>query len=543
MRGIWKERVTLQGLPLAIGLFSGSVWGIIISLTIVVLVEFLVIDQLYGSKYSGLLREAIEVIAHAVSEIPGIGWPIKSVISAWGRKKEIEEGTEARDTARRIVNDFQKIAFSEFELEDLSDNYDERNLEELLVEETELVKFTGYPLLAEEMFEDNDSESRKAILTAIFCREQNKVKEDGIEVIFTGERVAIFREAVKEKLSDFDFESPGGSEEKFLKGFAVLEPAIESGELDSTIEEENVDYKDIFERLTRRYTAIDFNVTYGGSDERHINNRILDVVYRGELNAERVKQDIEGLIESEIEKIEQEREDRQAFLLSSKTISETGKTNWGDFQDKFESKFPEWIKFGNKYAPEPEITDNSNKIKVSMQVVFPKKRYGSPKDFFSHSIEPITPEGVLVTVSQLDISPFYTDESREKLHDIADNESNVDLIFDANNYLITSETRRSITAEALDNLLINRRVDVSELLRALPLNVFVPYITEEEEKIFSENQDQIEDELGINEFADWSSQDPVNVTEQLKKADQRGISNRWNRIAQDVVEEVQKCTL
>lgn len=356
--------------------------------------------------------------------------------------------------------------------------------------------------------------------------------------------MASYREAVKDQLSYFDFKSPDKPEEEFLRTYAVLEPAIETGELDRTLTEEEIDdHQEIFDRLTRRYTAIDFDLSYGESDKRHINNRILDVVYRGELNAERVKLDIEGMIESEIEKIKQEREERQAFLLSSKTISDTGKEGWQDFQDKLKSKFPEWIDFGNKYAPEPEITDKDNKVQVSMQVVFPKKRYDSPGDFHSHAVEPITPEGVLVTVSKLDISPFYADNSRDKLYNAADDESDVDLIFEVNNYLTTNETGRAITAEALDNLLINRRVDISKLLRALPLNVFAPYITDEEERVFTENQDQIETELGINEFADWGNQDPDKVTKQLQETDQEDISDRWNRIAEDIVEEVRKCTL
>lgn len=548
MNGRWKIRGVFQALPLLAAFWTGSLPWIGAAIVYVLTVEVLWIDALFGSRFVSFSRSASEQIdlwVHAAKEVPGIGWPLRAMLSAREKSMEIEEGEAAQETADQILSDFEAIVFDDFGLKRYSSGYDNETVTESVIDQTELVKETCYPLIAAAIFDGHDSKFRNAVLVAVFCREQVRIKESNAEIIYTGERASAFREGVKEALSEFDFKSPGPHERKLLQTFDVLTPAIESGkQLDSMeIFQDNVnDPEEIFDRLTRGYTAIDFDITYREDDWTHINSRILDVVYRGELNAERVKNDIDQIIQQEFDRLTEEQKQRQAFLLCYKSITTPDSDGFGEFQERLKTQFQDWIYIGTKYAPDEQLANNGDAVAVSMHVVFPKKRYASTEDFYTTAIRPISPENLFVTASEVSVAPFYSDRQREALYATADEDADVDLVFDFTDYLVTHETRRSIMAEALDNL-INHRIDISELLRALPLNVFVPYIREDEEKVFTKNQDTIEERLGITEFADWGRQDVERVAKALNQVDEAEVSNRWGRIAKDVVREVDRCTL
>lgn len=535
-------------MPLLAALLTGSLSWIALFLLFALFVEVVWIDSLYGSRYVSFgrtLRGQIEILVYAAQEVPGIGWLLRMLLSAREKSIEIEEGKAARQTAEQIVADFESIVFDTFHLEQYTTEYNRDQVINTILDQTELVKQTSYPLLAAAIFEEQDRTFRNGVLVAAFCREQKQMNQTDQEIIYTGERTSAFREAVKDALSDFDFKSPGDSERRLLQTFTALQPGIESNQLPGSVEifQDCIDDPEgVFDHLTRHYTAIDFDITYGEDDWAHINSRILDVVYRGELNADRVRSDLDQIIQQEVDRLSAERKDRQAFLLCYKTIKKTDDGSFSGFQEKLKTQFQDWIYIGTKYASDDDLTNDRNRVEVSMHIVFPKKRYGSPAAFHAAAIAPIAPENLLVTPSELSVSPFHVGTDRKELYDMADEESDVDLIYDFTDYLVTQETERAIMAEALDNL-INHRIDISELLRALPLNVFVPYITDKEETVFTRYQDTMERQLGINEFADWGNQDVDDVMQELQHADTEAVSDRWGRIAKDIVREVDRCTL
>lgn len=151
MTGIWTIRGVFQAFPLVVAVASGSFPWVVVALFLIVTVEVVWIDALFGSRYVVVgrgLGRGLEVMVYALKEFPVIGWPFRVVLSARERSVAIEEGKAARKTAHRLVTDFTTIVFEEFGLKKYRAEYDTEEVITAVIDQTELVKETSYPIIA-----------------------------------------------------------------------------------------------------------------------------------------------------------------------------------------------------------------------------------------------------------------------------------------------------------------------------------------------------------------------------------------------------------
>lgn len=525
----------LSGLMLIVGFALTEIYLLVFGL-------FLALATIYFSKFSS--RDYIRVIFPMAVQIPVLGRLLQASKKGKNEINAIEDEKREEELAEQIYEDFVRI-IDHFKLNDYTIEPDKQEVVDQ-IKNTEILKQVAIPqILIPSFFERRELEFQRTMAVIFLCRELYEMKDEGKVEIETGETSDELANSINKQLSSpcFDFDSPSETERKLLQTYDSLKDAIEGEKVSDTptIFEDDIEYpRDAFCNLIARFSD-DLSMSYSGEDARNLNQRILRTIDNGELNTKRVSE----IIEKEKESLKEKEESRQAYLVAHKHIGE----DYFSLREDLQKRFSDFIYFGNKWASNDEIFPQSElerawddkkslyKVSVTLHIIIARKSYESAEQFYRRRLKDLADENFLLRVQEVDFDSPYSERNKESLYRIGESNSSVDLAFNFTEYLGNFRASRDLTSKAVRRAL-NDRIEISQLLRALPLNVFTN-IEPEEEDFLMENLGELEGKFGVEEFSDWAGKDHDKLAKELEKRDKKDISDRWNVICKDIIEGVE----
>ncbi|SFC57844.1 hypothetical protein SAMN05444422_1114 [Halobiforma haloterrestris] len=453
----------------------------------------------------------------------------------------VKFGEETKDIqqAQKIVSDFETIAFDELAMdEELRPSPAVREqLADEISTETSLFKRDGYRRIANILFEEQSKDEEKIRLILVFCREHVKAG-DSLE---TGETIHDIKSGITRALStsSCDFEQQNETAEWLLTAYGNAYDAIHhdhslyADPLTGTPEDDLNEYYSAFIE-----SFLPFRDRHALSEE--LFSTIIEVVDRGELDQSAVAKDVHDLIEKEKQRVRSEFENRDAYLLMS----------WGGVLSKYQSpelretlqdKYPNHIDFGRK-GNESEVSDLPEAIKLTFHIIFTERHFSSADEFLEDVLKFIPDnkiESGFVTAYKLEITDPAYEPERSDVEAIVPDEAKKQL--DLIEFLETGTGSRAITETAIDNLL-GRKVEVNELLAAIPANVFVE-ATPKQEDAFNGAYKDIKQDLKINNLYDWARYEPEEVVDAVVENVEEDVASEeeWLEISEQLVVSAKQC--
>lgn len=453
------------------------------------------------------------------------------------------EENRSRQQARQVVDEFVTIAFDELDMDaTFRPSPDEMDrLADTISTDTTHLKRDGYRLIAESVFADESDERRYIRLILVLCREYIKA-DDTLE---TGEIIHDLQSAISRALSasGCDFEQWNDTAENLLGAYGIAYDAIHHDEplssdpIGGTPSDPPKDYYDDF----REY-FLPFRDRNALSEE--LVATIIDVIDRGELDQSAVARDIEEKIQVERERVRDELNTRNAYLLLSLDAG-LSTTSSGNARELVYNRFPDHIQFG-RTKNKNEVSALPEAIYLTTDIIFTDRNYESPDDFLEDVIELIPDEeleGGLVSAYELKLDNPAYEPSKEaaRKHLPQWTRDSVNAI----EFLETGDSSRAVTEVAIDNLL-GKKIRVRDLLAAIPVNVFVDAPPNQREVVDAAYED-MKEKLGVGELYDWGKFDIDDIAPLLIKKDAAREGERvatdeeWEGIAEEMIQSAREC--
>lgn len=455
-----------------------------------------------------------------------------------GYREHLENEVEPREVAADLINECEHIFITGFDIgvEPLSDS-ERQDVIEHVVGDVELLKHEAYPIIADYLFEDRDRYERSTYLCLAFCWEMSRVETDSGGQF--GDERADFRYEVREIVSEFNFSDPGEEEEWFLQRYDQLRNLVSADDLDrgSAGNEEQRDLETVYWDFAYTYIPLqhpEYNEKDKNEKER-LRSKVIQLVHDAELNTGSASRNLLAIIRDEEERIRDEFEQRQAYMVFSQSLSDD---NRKEFKDALETKFPYFVDIGNKSYHTP--SEGRQTIFLTQHIVYPVSEYRNLEDFYERGISQIVPEGRFVAIMKINTSEYYLPDDEEDLLAEAENPSYVENSISALDFLQTEHPPEDITSRAIDNLL-GDEIEVKEMLRSLRIDVLIPSITTTEQDVIREQREQIEAKFEIQDVFDWRKKNPLEVAEYIYHCDKKTDNSpeEWEKRTDVLVERAE----
>lgn len=491
------------------------------------------------------IREWLRLNLATLRSVTGLSWFISPMFNRVEERQKIQTLRNQRKDANAIIDDWMKILQEDFGLQINLDDKVRAEIKNKIVEETEQLKIDAYPIISEITLNQYAPETRNGLEAFVFAREIERLREEESRTDFTGEQPSEYTQGVRNALDIFDFMDPAKEEKMFLLLYDKLSKAIKNG---IAVESSSIDAIELaiqptpsqkeliqkYQEFMREYYPSESWPMFGHDEYIKYKNKIVELVQQ-QISIGGIQGDIFGILKKERERILDQLEAQEAYLVCSKQIENYD----GNFHHKtLPDRYHRSIRIGSKYLEEPNKEEEP--LEIKMRIVFPQKSYGSSSNFMSNSLSAVVPEEELVYVSKLSM-PFESRRSEDEIYEIANEDENVDYVLSETDFLLKGRSEEDVTRAAIDNLRMSE-MDVAELLKSLTLRSVVEFATYEEEEFFSRRRSDLEDGLEIADIFEWGEQDPEVVGELLDRWDGEEVSDRWEKIATQYISEIQKAT-
>lgn len=476
-----------------------------------------------------------------------------------GRKSYILDEVQERDAVVSMLEDFEEIAIKELQILGEGFSLSKNELANDIVEQVEPVKHEVYPFASSHLFHDYSPDTRnlpvpdgaalhsevehkreKTFLCMILAREQVRLTEG--RGSWHGETRADFRQRLRWEMGEFNFISPGEDELRFLSTFETLNRAIREGNRvkDESLfvgkpdEPEKV-YRDFVHTFLPFLDYPDYDIE-GESEQERLRSKVIQIIKQGELNTAAAGKNLLQVIRDEEDRILREHDSEKAFMIFSQDWYGNRKTE--EFKRRLRQKFPYHVETsGGSYAFSQPNFDGQEDFYLTRHIVFTEADYFGAEDFYERALGELIPEGHFVAVLETsNTSPYYP-QSDEELIESAKNPDHLQNAIQGIEFFETSRPPEDITSRALDNL-VGDEIEVKEMLRSLRIDVLIPGLSQDEERVMRDNRELIEDEFEIIDIFDWRKKNSDDIGGYLYYLDEEtGNSEEdWKENAERLVE-------
>lgn len=293
-----------------------------------------------------------------------------------------------------------------------------------------------------------------------------------------------------------------------------------------------IDFKSKTDELTRKYNKT-YNLSFKLKLERDQSEefrRTLSILIKdGKLNVKQLEKNLRDRVKNELQK----RAVRsKAFLVLSQKFQ-----NIPEVQQAL-NRFPH-VKYS---YPKPSRLPDSIKY-VSTRIIYPSSAFQDAKDFLKYEIEPFIPddkinEGFIVII------PIEGTE----LYSIPKNAADIEKSHFSEGFESVAAYKTGISIDMAELYMESMKdeINVDEVLSNIPVNIFVPNISERIKNFIISNYDNLKAKFNITRLADWANINSNDLKDYLIELDiNRGKQRlykeeNWEDIGKKIVEQAIK---
>ena len=279
---------------------------------------------------------------------------------------------------------------------------------------------------------------------------------------------------------------------------------------------------------------------------KEMKDSLATLIRRGKLSTENISNEwFDNRIKRIKKEIEEEKENYDAYILIGWKLLKSENEAF----KRLKKEFPYVLWSKNTVAIE---RTNETKLYVHFHIIFTRQNYSGPKEIYQKRISDILQnEEEWDRKAFLSIIPVKTGElwikpKKEKLVEINEDWSKQKI----ENYLKHSEKISGHSKEIAINLTVEefmKEVKVEELLKVIPINIFLQNPKTNEKNLLIESFMDLKNEFDVQNIFDWGDVNKEELSESLIKKDKESKKderiaedNRWKDIADSIVYEANK---
>ncbi|MFU1780093.1 hypothetical protein ACM16X_01800 [Haloarcula japonica] len=476
-----------------------------------------------------------------------------------GRETYLVDEVQERDAVVSMLTDFEEIVIDELELLDEGFTQEKEELASEIIEQVEPVKHEVYPFASSYLFQDfpsvnenlpvpenavEDSEvvrkREKTFLCMVLAREQVRLTDR--RGSWNGESRADLRQRLRREMGEFEFGSPSEHELRFLSTFETLNLAIREGNrtdgkslFTGEPDEPEKVYRDFVHTFLPFLDYPDYDIE-GKSEQERLRSKVIQIVRQGELNTAAAGRNILQVIREEEERILREHSTEKGFTVFSQNWH--GEKSTDQFKNRIERKFQYHVATkGTQYSYSKPKFEGQEPLYLTKHTIFTEKEYSDAEDFYNRALESLIPEGHFVAVIETSNTRPYYPQSENDLLEMAKNPEYLEGAIEGIKFFETSSPPEDVISIALDNL-VGEEIEVKEMLRSLRIDVLIPGLSQDEERVLRDNRERIEEEFEVKDIFDWRKKNPDDVGGYLYYLDEETENSEgdWKENAEGLIE-------
>lgn len=295
---------------------------------------------------------------------------------------------------------------------------------------------------------------------------------------------------------------------------------------------EDIDFSSKTEELTRKYNKT-YNLSFRlklEKDQSEEFRRTLSILIKdGKLNVNQLEKNLKERVKSELQKRAVK---SKAFLILSQKFQ-----NIPEVRQALD-RFPH-VRYS---YPKPSRLPESIEY-VSTRIIYPSSAFQDAEDFLKNEIEPYIPEGKInegfIAVLPIEGTELFT--IPKNADDIV--KSHLKEGFES---VAAYKTGIAIDMTELYMESMKDEINVDEVLSNIPINIFVPNLSESRKNFLINNYDSLKNRFNISRLADWADINSDDLKDFLVDLDnQRGkkrlySNDNWNEVANGIVDKAIK---
>lgn len=367
--------------------------------------------------------------------------------------------------------------------------------------------------------EELNQVQKDAIILTALCEE---IEANG-DILKSG----VYKTAIASIFEKYDFIELDDGAKTIIKYY---ENYLNGNKLQTEIDQ--LDFKSKTDELTRKYNKtynLSFKLKLEKEQSEEFRRTLSILIKDGKLNVKQLEKNLKERVKSELQKRAVK---SKAFLVLSQKFQ-----NIPEVRHALD-RFPH-VRYS--YPKPSRLPENIEY--VSTRIIYPSSAFQDAEDFLKNEIEPFIPpdkinEGFIAVLPIEGTELFTIPENADDIE-----KSHLKEGFES---VAAYKTGISIDMTELYMESMKDEINVDEVLSNIPINIFVPNLSESRKNFLIDNYDSLKDKFNVSRLADWANINSDDLKEFLIELDLNRGKKRlykdenWEEVAKSIVEQAIK---
>ncbi|GGK20595.1 hypothetical protein GCM10007962_13400 [Yeosuana aromativorans] len=364
-----------------------------------------------------------------------------------------------------------------------------------------------------------DQVQKDAIILTALCSE---IENEG-DILKSG----VYKTAIASIFEKYDFIELDDDAKTIVKYY---DNYLKGNKLQDDVGE--IDFSSKTDELTRKYNKtynLSFKLKLEKEQSEEFRRTLSILIKDGKLNVQQLEKSLKERVKSELQKRAVK---SKAFLVLSQKFQNIPEVR------RALDRFPH-VRYS--YPKPSRLPENIEY--VSTRIIYPSSALQDAEDFLKNEIEPFIPTDKInegfIAVLPIEGTELFT--IPENADDIVKSH-----LKDGFESVAAYKTGISIDMTELYMESLKDEINVDEVLSNIPINIFVPNLSESRKNFLIDNYDALKNKFNISRLADWANINPDDLKDFLIELDNQRDKKRlykdenWGEVAISILEKAVK---